>query len=1082
MFFILHVLLVKNYAQQINQAIEVTNYSIEQFVELIEKKTDYTFLYDKQIVDKDVRITVTPATKDLNQVLKKAFENTDITYSILNKKIVLKKQGANQSVILSGEIVDEKGNPLIGVNILAKESSNRTISDMNGHFSLQANIGEKVVFSYISFNDVEHTVLGSTPIKIVMKESSELLDEVVVTALGIKRSQKSLSYNIQEVGSETVNNVKEANFITSLSGKVAGVDIKSTSGGVGATAKVVMRGVRSMSQSNNAIYVIDGIPSYNYAGGGISDEFSSESGSESIADLSPDDIESISVLNGASAAALYGASAANGAILITTKKGRVGKMKISVSNQTSFTKPSLLPDFQNTYGNKMFTYESWGDKLPIPSSYEAKKFFETGTTIQNSISMSTGTERNQTYASFGNTTADGIIPNNAYDRYNFMFRNTTSFLGDKMTLDFSFNYIHQKDKNMIAQGEYFNPLTSIYTFPRGEDFTSIRSYEHFSEARNINVQNWPYGDQGLNMQNPYWLAYRNIFEHKKRRYIANATLQYDVTDWLNLKGRIRIDDATIDHTRKLYATSDALHAGGKSTEESKGYYGFFTWVEEQIYADFIASFKKTIEDFSIFANLGTSIEDARSRRNGVGGTLDIPNAFYVHAIKNRDEARVVVTDSKWRQQTQSIFGSLDVGWKDMLYLTLTGRNDWSSTLSGMPKKGFFYPSVGVSAIISEMVDMPKAISFLKVRGSWAEVGNGIKRQISEMVYQYVPAEKTYRLVDNMPIGKLYPEKTRSWEVGLDARFFDSTIKLDVSLYKSNSFNQTLQAPVSAATGYKFKYIQTGDIQNKGVEIMLNYSPKMRDFQWSSTFTASRNWNEIKDLGTYVEEDGSIRNIDNQTGASFGSAMIYLTEGGTMGDIWATTKLRTDINGSIYVNENGQLSTDATLEKVGSTMAKWKFGFNNSFSWKGLQLDILIAARTGGQVLSRTQAILDAFGVSKASANLRDLGGKQINNGKISAEEWYKTIGGKQGVYKYYLYDATNIRLQELRLSYTLPSSWFKDVAQVQLSVVGRNLWMIYNKAPFDPEQTPSTDNYYQGVDYFMQPSTRNIGFSVNVNF
>jgi TonB-linked SusC/RagA family outer membrane protein len=1081
-------------AQNVSLNLRETNNTVGQVLKEIEAQTGYTFFYNTKQVDVNRKVRLSSARGDVFKVLSELFEDTDVNYSVLDKSIILSnnKQAAPQAAVqavkqddgkvISGVVKDEKGETLPGVSIKVKGSDAGTFTDIDGNFSLKVKDGQKIVASYIGYTTLETAIGSASTYDIVLKEESVNLDAVVVTALGIKRAEKALSYNVQQIEADAVNTVKSPNFVTSLSGKVAGLDIKSTSAGVGSSARVVMRGVKSVSQNNNVLYVIDGIPITNYAGGSLNDEFSSESGSESISDMNPDDIESISVLNGAAAAALYGSNAANGAILITTKKGVAGKVKLSLSNQTSFMKPFVLPEFQNKYGNAASAYDSWGSELPTASTYDPADFFNTGVTIQNTVSMSTGTDKNQTYVSLSNVTSDGIIPNSMYDRYNATFRNTTSFLNDKMKLDFGFGFVQQKDRNMIAQGEYFNPLTSVYTFPRGEDFTPIRSFERFSEARNIYVQFWPYGDQGMDMQNPYWVTSRNLFEHNKKRYMANATLTYDVTSWLNLMGRVRLDNAYTDHTRKMYATTNALHAGGDNTETSKGYYGANKWNDEQTYADFIASVNKRFNDFSLQANVGTSIEDSRSNRQGISGTLDLANAFYIYAIKNRDQYKISPMFTSWRQQTQSIFANAELGWKSLVYLTLTGRNDWSSTLSGMPQKSFFYPSVGISGVVSDMLKLPEPISYLKIRASWADVGNGIPRQISESYYRYEYTESSYKLNDYMPITKLYPERTRSWEIGMDARFFDNVLKLDASVYRSNTFNQTLQVPVSASTGYKSKYIQTGNVRNQGVEFRLAFTPKWKRFQWESVFTASRNWNKVLDLGRDVQKDGTVVYYDSFTQVSAGTVQIRLTKGGTMGDLYTTTALATDSNGNINIDENNQVFTVSQVEKAGTTLPSWKMGFNNSFAWKNINLSFLISARLGGQVLSRTQAVLDFFGVSKASADLRNAGGKKINNGTIPTETWYKTIGGKQGVYKYYIYDADNVRLQELRLGYNLPASWFNNVMRMQVSLVANNLFMIYNKAPFDPETTSSVDNYYQGIDYFMQPSMRSLGFSVKVDF
>ena len=390
------------------------------------------------------------------------------------------------------------------------------------------------------------TLDNAQPLKITMGEDTQTLDEVVVTALGIKRSQKALSYNVQEVKGDELNTVKDANFMNSLAGKVAGVNINASASGVGGATRVVMRGVKSIASDNNALYVIDGVPIFNVNNGTTEGQYSTQPRGEGISDINPDDIESMSVLSGPAAAALYGSSAAQGVILITTKKGQEGKAKVTISNSSTFSKPFFMPKFQNRYGNQPNSFMSWGEE-GTATDYDPSSFFNTGTNIQNSVSLSVGNQKNQTYLSVGTTNAAGLIVDNEYNRYNFTVRNTTSFLNDKMTLDAGFSYIIQNDANMIAQGQYFNPLSAVYLFPRGENFDSVRMFETYDEGRKINVQNWAWGTQSMSMQNPYWIAKKMNHGTKKQRYMANASLKYQILDWLDVTGRVRIDNSTSDY-------------------------------------------------------------------------------------------------------------------------------------------------------------------------------------------------------------------------------------------------------------------------------------------------------------------------------------------------------------------------------------------------------------------------------------------------------------------------------------------------------------------------------------------------------
>lgn len=980
-----------------------------------------------------------------------------------------------QSVTTKGTIVDSKGEPLIGVSILEKGTTNGTVTDFDGNFSLQTAAGATLEISYIGYKTVSLSVKANLG-KIVMTEDTEVLDEVVVTALGIKRSQKALSYNVQEVKGDELTTVKDANFMNSLAGKVAGVNINTSSSGVGGATRVVMRGIKSITSNNNALYVIDGVPIYNTNNGTTEGAYSTQPRGEGISDINPDDIESMSVLSGPAAAALYGSNAAQGVILITTKKGAAGKPKITIANNTTFSQPFVMPEFQNSYINRSGEFKSWGEKTASPyGNYNPEDFFQTGTNIQNSVSLSVGTDKNQTYLSVATTNSEGIIKENKYNRYNFNVRNTTKFLNDKMTLDLGFSYIIQNDKNMMAQGQYFNPLPAVYLFARGEDFESVRMYKTWDPTRNIYVQNWKYSDQGISMQNPYWLSQENNYGTKRQRYMANANLKYQILDWLDVTGRVRIDNANNFFEDKRYASTNTQWT---ATSEK----GFYKWQKEddrQVYADLLANVNKTFGDFSLGANMGISISQLYYDNHGYqGGLKDMPNVFTPNNIMGTVSSDTHPIYSAYKQRTNSIFASAELGWKSMLYMTITGRNDWDSALANTPHKSFFYPSIGLSAVISQMAKLPEWISYLKVRGSYASVGAAIPRGLtSDAHYKYDDATQSWVTNTYPPLDELFPERTESWEAGLTAKFWQNRFSLDVTWYKSNTKNQTMLVPISASGGYTEKYVQSGNVQNMGMEFAFGFNNTWGDFSWSSNVTYSFNKNKIISL---TPEYSNGKGIDK---GGIGNAKIYLTEGGTMGDLYVSSQLKRDQQGDVLVkNGNVVLETLTTPKKVGSVLPDGNLGFRNDFSWKGINLGFMLAARFGGVVLSGTQAEMDKFGVSKISAEWRDKGGIPVSNETVSVENFYSVVGGITGALENYTYSATNVRLQEISLGYTFPSKWFNDKMNMSLSFVGRNLWMIYCKAPFDPEATASTGTYFQGLDYFMQPSLRNIGFSVKFQF
>lgn len=1081
-----------SYAQNALLDINVKNQTVESVLKKIESQSDFTFFYNTKQIDLNRKVSVSASKKDIFNILAEIFHDTDVAYSVLDKSIILTTnqnvqlndiQGTKQSgKTISGRIEDAQGEPLIGVSVTIKGTTNGTLSDIDGNFSLKANEGQVLVISFVGYNTKEIDVTSQNTYNVVLEEKNVALDAVVVTALGIKRSEKALSYNAQGVSAEDLTTVKDANLMNSLVGKVAGVNINTSSSGIGGATKVVIRGSKSIERDNNVLYVIDGIPMTNFSNGAIKEDEGIYSlqpaGGEGIGDINPDDIESMTVLTGPAAAALYGSSAANGAIVITTKKGQVGKAKVVVSNQTTFMSPFVMPKFQNTYGNVSGTYQSWGDKLAEPSSYDPKDFFNTGTNVQNSVSLSVGNEKNQTYASAASTNAEGIIPNNDYKRYNFSLRNTTSFLNDKMTFDFSVNYIIQKNKNMTAQGEYFNPLVAVYTYPRGESFDRIRMYEEYNSGRDIYTQRWQWSDEGLTLQNPYWTAHRNVFTNDRRRHMINASLKYDILDWINVVGRVKVDNTSATEEKKLYASTMTLLAG------ENGSYSRYSIDENQVYADVIVNINKYFTpELSLSANIGASIFDIEYDATGLNGNLSsMPNFFALRNI-NRADPKTKVLEDGWRQQTQAVFANIELGWRSMLYLTLTGRNDWDSALASMPDKSFFYPSVGLSGVITEMVKFPEFINYLKVRGSYASVGNSIPRNLSIHHYPFDGSSNTWKTNSYMPLGYLYPERTKSWEAGLNMKFWQNRFDLNVTFYKSNTYDQTIEVPISASSGYSSIYAQTGDIENKGIEASLSYNQRWNNFTWSSGFTVSANRNKIIDLGRYTNENGEITELDQIKKTQIGSSMIMLTTGGSLGDLWTTSEIKKDENGNIWIDPvTGGIASSDKLQKVGSILPKWNMGFRNSFSWKDLSLEFVIAARLGGKVVSYTQAILDAYGVSEASAITRDNGGVPVNNGIVDAETWYKTVGGTGGIYSHYIYSATNVRLQEASISYRFPSKWFNNKMKMSASLVGRNLLMIYNKAPFDPESTASTSNYYQGLDYMMSPSLRSLEFNVKFEF
>ena len=1098
-------------AQSVPVTLRVSDAPLEQVLSAIEKQTTYLFVYDKN-VDVACRVSIDVKDTPLNNVLNTLFQSSDIAYAVENTSIVLSQKAPaaqpGQPVTVTGKVVDASGMPVIGAAVIVKGTTIGTSTGVDGDFSLQVpppSADAVLEINYLGYEPIAQTVGSRTNITFTLRESAVDVDAVVVTALGIKRSEKALSYNVQQVNSEDIVANKDVNFINSLSGKVAGVTINSSSGGVGSASRVVMRGQKSISQTSNALYVIDGVPMFTTARDGGT-EFASQGTTDPIADINPEDIESMSVLNGAAAAALYGSDAANGAIVVTTKRGKAGYTSVTVSSNTEVMSPFVLPEFQNRYGtgdlnsSEGSIVRSWGNRLNSSNymGYSPRDdYFQTGVTGTESVSLSTGTEKNQTYFSAAAVNSRGVIPNNGYDRYNFTFRNTTSFLGDKLKLDVGASYVMQKDRNMTNQGTYNNPLVGAYVYPRGNDWADIEMYERYDPARRLYTQYWPVGDAGMTMQNPYWINYRNLRENNKDRYMLNAALSYDVLDWLNVSGRIRVDNSSNDYTEKFYAsTFTQLTEGSKN-----GLYGITKTKDKQVYGDVLVNINKTFgEDWSLQANAGASISDMRYDAMKVRGPIPdgeitdekplLANVFNVQNLSNTSKTKRL--QEGWREQTQSIFASVEIGFKNTYFLTLTGRNDWPSQLAGehSVKSSFFYPSVGASVVLSQLIpEMPKNLSYVKLRASYASVGVAFERYLANPRYSWNESGLNWSTQTRFPIYNLKPERTKSFEVGLTMRFLRH-FNLDFTYYNTKTQDQTFEPNISTGSGSSKLTIQSGNVRNRGFEVALGYSNTWGRFSWDSNYTLSANKNKILSLADDVvnPETGEHFSVDQLDMGGLGDARFILREGGTLGDFYSRIDLKRDSNGAVYINEKGEIAKEPVTDvanyiKLGSVLPDANMAWRNDFRWRNFNFGFMVSARLGGVVFSRTQSMLDYYGVSEATAAARDAGGVMINgNDLVDANKWYTAIGGGNSVPQYYTYSATNVRLQEASIGYTIPKKTLGDICEITLSLVGRNLWMIYNKAPFDPETIATTGNYYQGVDYFMSPSMRNIGFNLRVKF
>ncbi|MCH4148557.1 MAG: SusC/RagA family TonB-linked outer membrane protein [Prevotella sp.] len=989
---------------------------------------------------------------------------------------------------VSGRVLDENGDPVIGATVTVKGTQTATVTDVDGNFSFKVPSGSTLVISYLGYSPKEVAANG-TNLTIKMSQDSQTLNEVVVTALGIKKEAKSLSYNVQQLNNDAVTKVQDANFVNSLNGKVAGVQFSQSAAGVGAQTRVVMRGVKSINGNSNVLYVIDGVPMPNIQSSQPADMYSgSGSTGDAAANINPNDIESISVLSGPSAAALYGSDAANGVILITTKKGQQGRLDVTYSGSFQFSRPFVTHKFQNTYGTSSAgSFDSWGSKLTTPSSYDPNDFFQTGTNFANNVSVSTGNDKNQTYLSLGSTNATGLIHNNNYDRYNVSVRNTSKFLDDKLTLDLNYTLSSIKEQNMISQGQYHNPLYTLYLFPAGGDWQGIQYYSRQNLSRNLETQYWPWLDQNELMENPYWIAEKERFINHKTRNMLNASLKWDITSWISLTGRVKYDNSDDRYEQKFAAGTKTLFAS------DTGYYSLRNLNARQLYAEAFATINKYFdqERWSLTAVLGANYDQRNTKSEFVGGNLSkVPNSFTLNNIDPSDPKFKMNQEYSERREKEAVYASAQLGYRSMAYIDLTARNDWSSALYPADDS-YFYWSAGISGIWTDIFPQIKSnnwLNYFKTRISYSEVGNDPSQTYLTIPTYTINGATGPSLSTSKKNPNLDPELTKSWEAGFDFVLFRNRLKVNATLYRSSTYNQFFNIQLDPSSGYTNWWVNGGRVDNKGVELSAHYNQPLGPVQWESYLTWTLNRNKVKEVINKVTdpETNEVYTLDEMNLGGFNGTRNKIVKGGNLTDIYVRT-LSTGEHGEIYVDPQDHSvrvnANDYVL--AGHATPNYTLSWGNNFSWKGFNFGFLFNYRNGGVVVSLTESLMDAYGTSVATAQARDNGGVVINgvNG-ITPQGYYQTISSTTTtIASQYVYSATNLRLSELTFGYDVPiTKVVPCIKGMSLSFVAHNLWMLYCRAPFDPELTANTGTYNQGIDYFMQPSSRSMGFSVKVKF
>lgn len=986
---------------------------------------------------------------------------------------------------LEGLIKDDSG-PLLGATVIVKNTTRGTTTDMDGKFRLEGlQPGDVLQVTYVGYDPYEVTYTGQTTLDILMTTTANQLNAVVVTAMGIERQSKTLSYAAETVGGDDVADIKSVNMINALQGKAAGLQITPNSTGAGGSSKILFRGNKSINGSNQPLVVVDGVPlMMNITSEQVNSNWGAQrDGGDAMSTINPDDIASISLLKGASAAALYGAVAANGAIMITTKSAMAGRLAVNVSSNTTIDTPLSLPEFQNTYGaNGQY---SWGDKLASKAPDYAEKFFRTGWTTNNSISINGGAEDLRAYFSYGNVTSGGITPENDYSQHTLNAKVGFDLFNDHIKVDFNAKYVNQHISNQPAGGFVFNPLVGTYTFPRGGDWNGYKSnFETYNGELNANVQNWVTTTDETN-SNPYWLLNRERPVVERNRYEFGGSIKYQIIDGLSLTGRMRYERADEHYVRNHYASS----YGNKYTYGKMDDNRYFS---EQLYADLLAQYNHTWDDFSLNATLGTSMMQTRSNNvsllyeqskfvaPGNGGAyypnIFNPSNFYMNGT----------TMGLERKRLNSVFGAVTFGFKEALFLDVTARNDWSSALAYTDGYSFFYPSVGASLLLNRFVDMGRNIDLFKFRGSYSIVGNDVPVYKTNPRYTYGD-QGAINPPESVPFRTLKPEKTHSFEVGFDGEFFQHRLHVNATYYKTNTKNQYFEVTLPWESGYKSQFVNAGNVQNQGFELTAGWFQDFgNEFTWSTDLNLSYNDNKIIELFDGIQDGVTVSNL--------GGAKVILYEGGQYGDLYVRT-LKRDESGKLVTEtpegadyqipvNGGEQNSD--LKYMGNINSKWNMGWNNTFRYKDLTLSMLIDFRIGGKVVSMTEATLDGYGVSERTGRARDRGYVMREGIKFSnVKAYYDVVGATSfnSVYNVedYVYDATNVRMREISLGYTF-RNLFGQSKNLTLAFIARNLFFFYKDAPMDPDVSMGTGNGLQGFDVFNLPTTRSFGLNVKLNF
>lgn len=1021
---------------------------------------------------------------------------------------------AQQTKRITGVVVDETGFPVIGANIIEKGTTNGVITDLDGHFTLEVSDGATIEVSYIGYTTQEIPVRGQTNFNIKLAEDTQKIDEVVVTALGIKRQSRSLGYSTTQVQGEDFTLARDPNLGNALSGKVAGVSVSGNATGSGGSSRVIIRGNASLTGNNMPLYIVDGVPFSNQNLGSAGTWGGMDMG-DGLNNINPDDIESIQVLKGAAASALYGYRGGNGAVLITTKSGKKGKpISIEFNNNLTFTGIYDYRDYQKTFGQgtygsrptdlnsaKASEQSSWGEVLDggnavnfLGNNYNYSyvdnwsNFYRTGINESASVAISGAADKITYRFGVSNVYEKSILPN-ASNQQQGINLNTTYDILSNLHLMVNANYIFEKanGRSNLSDG---NGNTNASLIHRGNSF-DIRWLERGSAD-----SDWGTAENGSELlggtniyfNNPYWLQYRKTNDMNKNRLTGSMTLKYDITDWLSIQGAVQRDGYNMDFKQVQPVGASADPAGWLS-EYSKSF--------SEMNLNYLIAFNKEFGDWSVGATLGGNRQRTITKQYtpADGGRPFIVDGLW--SVNNLGDKRASKDYMEYR--VNSVYATADFGWKNQIFLNLTGRNDWFSTLSP-DNNSYFYPSATLSWVFTDTFDTPEWFTFGKIRGSYATASNGTDPYKNLLLYQLrnytVNGQNTITQNNGnqYPNANLKPVSISEWEGGLNLAFLNNRLSFDMAYYVKNTKDDIAVVSTSTASGYGSMIMNVGEIRNQGFEFMVNAVPvNTKDFEWNTTFNFAYNDSEVKYLGEGVDR----LQIDGATSRS-GNVTVQNIVGSSYGELIGYKYKRH--NGQI-VYENGIPQRADELSSLGNGVYNFTGGWSNAFRYKDFSLSFLLDFKVGAKLFSGTNYSLYSEGLHKntlvgrtaenpggsvvgAGVMLDGSGNYVPNTVAVDAQTYYSGIS-RNNIAEEFVYNANYLKLRELSLGYEFPKTLLtklKVVKGLNVSLVGRNLWTIIKHTDnIDPEAAYNNTNG-QGLELNGYPATRSVGFNVNVKF